>query len=365
MSTVTNKVRIRGDSPLMKDFGASAENVIFEDEKNLVTKYQELADIIPEKTGFKLKAETWNIPNMTGKAIWHSLDNNHIYYSEGTRQYELDKDTNTWISKTWSGLTDFDGWNVWFDENTGITYYSEGLDKQYYLDENSIWQVKTWNNNVPVINSLKGEYVWKNYDLVPLFSTGEKHYYLSGSGDTWIEQEFSINFFGYNVFYYNKNNSLKEVDMCDTNNSLCFLANNGWNVRESDIKFNGKDIWEYNSSLYLSDLNNQYYFDWENTTLILVEWDGPAPISGEYVWYDYDDIPHYSNSEDSNIKNGLIKEEPIKYIGTAAAKDIADDGDAKNNQIVLGNDSRLWELRIESEPPEELDENVLYFDMGG
>lgn len=78
---------------------------------------------------------TWSVKRWTGltnfygQYIWSDGDN--IYYSKGSEQYVLDKETYTWIPKTWPGLTSFNGQYVWtYDDNN--MYYSYGSD-QYEL----------------------------------------------------------------------------------------------------------------------------------------------------------------------------------------------------------------------------------------
>lgn len=78
---------------------------------------------------------TWSVKRWTGltnfygQYIWSNGDD--IYYSKGSEQYVLDKETYTWIPKTWLGLTAFNGQYVWtYDDNN--MYYSYGSD-QYEL----------------------------------------------------------------------------------------------------------------------------------------------------------------------------------------------------------------------------------------
>ena len=59
---------------------------------------------------------------------WWFYDNN-VYYSCENRHYVLDKTTDTWSTKVWTGiehLEKFYGYNVW--ECNGVFYYSHGTD---------------------------------------------------------------------------------------------------------------------------------------------------------------------------------------------------------------------------------------------
>ena len=80
-------------------------------------------------TGNTWLAKTWTgLTSFNGSAIW--TDGNNIYYSYGSNHYILDKSTSIWSTKTWSGLTNLVGGNFWTEGDN--IYYSKGSD-QYYL----------------------------------------------------------------------------------------------------------------------------------------------------------------------------------------------------------------------------------------
>jgi signal peptidase I len=73
--------------------------------------------------------KTWNgLTSFEGRCVWTDGDN--IYYNSQSNRYVLDKATSTWTTKTWNGLTSIRGANIWTDgDNIYYNYY----DAHYYL----------------------------------------------------------------------------------------------------------------------------------------------------------------------------------------------------------------------------------------
>ena len=69
---------------------------------------------------------TWNFSPYMGCFVWS--DNSHIYYSYGTDHYILDKESLTWVKKTWNGNNDFLGNSIWTD---GTYFYLTEVSKTY------------------------------------------------------------------------------------------------------------------------------------------------------------------------------------------------------------------------------------------
>lgn len=116
---------------------------------------------------------TGTFQNIIGLDVW--TDGIYLYYSNGTNQYVLDKSMSSWVPKTWSGLTNFNGRRVWTD-GTKI-YHSYGTN-QYVLN-GSTWSTKTWTG----LTDFSGYNIWTDgYDIY--MSNGSSQYVLSGS--TWI-----------------------------------------------------------------------------------------------------------------------------------------------------------------------------------
>ena len=64
-----------------------------------------------------------------GDYFWN--DGNNAYYSNGSKQYVLNKKLFDWEEKTWGGLTSFSANNIWTD---GTNIYYSLNDEQYVLN---------------------------------------------------------------------------------------------------------------------------------------------------------------------------------------------------------------------------------------
>ena len=74
------------------------------------------------------ETKTWTgLTNFNGFKVWTDGDN--IYYSNDSEQYVLDKSTSTWNTKTWNGLIFF-GLDIWTD---GENIYCSSYSDQYVL----------------------------------------------------------------------------------------------------------------------------------------------------------------------------------------------------------------------------------------
>ena len=85
-------------------------------------------------------------------------------------QYILNKTTNEWETKTWTGSAKPMGGAIWTD---GVDIYCSGYGENYILDKTTgVWSNKTWNNA-----NLNGHYVWT--DGVHLYcSNGATQYQI-------------------------------------------------------------------------------------------------------------------------------------------------------------------------------------------
>ena len=102
--------------------------------------------------------------------IW--TDGNEVYYSNGSTQKVLDKETSTWESKTWSGLSSFSGTKIWIYKSQ--VYYSNGSGKQKILNKaTSTWEDKEWAET----DHIDGYYVWSDGQHMHC-SMGKEQYVL-------------------------------------------------------------------------------------------------------------------------------------------------------------------------------------------
>ena len=121
-------------------------------------------------SGAGFSTKTWTgLTDFDGNNVW--TDGTDIYYSNDTNQYVLDKATSTWSSKTWNGLTSFTGNSVWTD---GTDIYYSYQNNQYVLDKStSTWSTKTWTD---APTSVYGSQIWT--DGTNIFFTNNQHGYM-------------------------------------------------------------------------------------------------------------------------------------------------------------------------------------------
>ena len=124
--------------------------------------------------------KTWNgMTSFQGSNIW--TDGENIYYSCGSDQYVLDKSTSTWTPKTWNGLTNFNGWYIWTDgDNIYYSFEYGSSSNQYVLNKStSTWTPKTWGG----FTSLFGNCIWTDGENI-YFSNDSNQYVLNKSTST-------------------------------------------------------------------------------------------------------------------------------------------------------------------------------------
>ena len=83
------------------------------DGHNIYFSYLEYVQGPPHtwiRHGYTLTTVTWNNVSPRGHWIWS--DGTNIYYSNGGT-YVFDKSNSTWSTKSWNGLTSFDGRFIW------------------------------------------------------------------------------------------------------------------------------------------------------------------------------------------------------------------------------------------------------------
>lgn len=147
---------------------------------------------------------------------YHWTDGNNDYYSKGDKHFVY---SNGWVSKTWSGVTYFDGLDVWSDSTH--TYLSKTLTETYELNRST----STWNAVSFTIEGGgsygAGRYIWKCQGTIycskpPIGATPSRQYYLDTSTNTWKAKTwFGLTDFsaeqiwtdGVNTYYSNGNNS--------------------------------------------------------------------------------------------------------------------------------------------------------------
>lgn len=112
---------------------------------------------------FDAETETWSTKTWTGlssfrgNCVWHH--NGHVYYSYESDQYELNLFTGEWVPKTWNNHVPENGNCVWHHNNT--TYYGGNLStKQWRLDDSTdTWEDITWDSS-SATKTINGSQIW-------------------------------------------------------------------------------------------------------------------------------------------------------------------------------------------------------------
>ena len=116
--------------PLYSPSFIDGDKMYYVDKASTTTGYMYTINFNGEIVGYK---KTWDfypssitMRTLSYGKIW--TDGKEIYYSSTAQWYNgnyvLDKLTSTWYSKTWTGLSEFDGGYVWTDGDN--IYYSSG-----------------------------------------------------------------------------------------------------------------------------------------------------------------------------------------------------------------------------------------------
>jgi len=246
------------------------------------------------------KSKTWNgLTSFNGSQTW--TDGTDVYYSESTTQYVLNRETSTWETKTWNGLTEFYGSKIWTD---GTDVYYSDYSNQYKLNKStSTWESKTWNGFAPN----DGTNVWHDSNNVYYSEFGTYQYVLNKNTNRWEEKTWE----GFNDIVGDR--VWKDGD------TLYYSSNyNQWVFNRTSEEWEEK-IWEnqpdnmYGGSIW-SDGNNIYFSDnavrqyvlnratstWEEKT-----WKGYNNISGGNIWFDGTIIYYSSNTNQYELTTSL------------------------------------------------------------
>ncbi|MCF0126896.1 MAG: hypothetical protein HUJ68_14315, partial [Clostridia bacterium] len=130
-----------------------------------------------------------------GNQVWKY--NNQIYYSNGTIQYQYNKQNKSWDEKYWKKkdsvmITNdftFNGEDVWVNVLDNWVMYSAGYNQHYKLMEDNItWETVT---NTGELNSFYGRYVWNitQYNPVSYYSVENIQYDIHRSSTGWEKCE--------------------------------------------------------------------------------------------------------------------------------------------------------------------------------
>lgn len=243
--------------------------------------------------------KTWSgVSSLYGSDIWH--DGNNTYYSHGTSgQYVLDTTTDTWVAKTWTGFKNVYAKYVWTD-GTDI-YCSLNSTTQYVLDRStSTWVAKTWGGT----NIGSGEYAWSDGENT-YYSYNDKQLVLNKQTSTWENKTWNglTSLDGSYVWtdgtdiYYSYDNDQYVLDK-----STSTWTQMTWNGLNS---FRGKYIWFDSGNIYYSYATNSqhYQLDKSTNTWIPKTWDGMRNPNGANIWHYKNKTYHSYNRTNMELRN--------------------------------------------------------------
>ncbi len=210
----------------------------------------------------KLDKVTWEgLSNFKASYVWS--DGENYYYSEGEKQYVLNKSTKTWSVKIWDGFSNIYGNQFWtLGDNL---YYSRGKD-QYVFDK-----------------------VTKNFTKKDWGTTG-----LYGM-DIWTDGE--------NAYY-----SYLSTDGRLTDSAILLKGSNSW---ISARTYDGYYVWADDENIYYSYKEEQYIFDKETQTWSAYTWNGLSSFSGSNIWTDGENY-YYSEGEKQYVLDKTTKTWTVK-----------------------------------------------------
>lgn len=220
-----------------------------------------------------------------GKDIWYDRDN--IYYSNRSTQYVFDKETNTWVDKTWSGTTWYlAGSCMWTD---GENLYSSIGGTVVLNRETQSWDQVTFSG----LEEIYGNYVWSEGDNI-YYSDGTNHYVLDKETKTWNTKAWEglTKFSGQYIWNYNDviycfyGSSTYELNI---ETDTWVLSDCGFNTlikedgtkQEKYLPCYKSNLFVYNDSLYFFG-NGYYIFDFVNKGWVRIL-NNTFPSSGVYA----------------------------------------------------------------------------------
>ena len=269
-------------------------------------------------------SKTWNgLTNFQGQYVWS--DGTNIYYSMNSMQYVLNKSTSTWTAKTWSGYSYIDGRYIWSDD-TNI-YYSSGNDQCVLNKSTSTWTTKSWNR--PGGYSFSGIYVWT--DGTNIYSSNREsdgngiltnnnwysvtfggNYYRIGGSDVWTNGINCYSRVGDTTYIFDKSTK--------TWSSTSDFTNVNGSVDASSVWSDGINMYYTyrpgysDSGSYILSGNNWYTMSDNLESLI----PSNKAILGNRIWTDGTDI-YYSDDTYQYVLN-TTKTTPPTKLHTPSAK---------------------------------------------
>ncbi len=240
-----------------------------------------------------LKAQSWNgLSNFSGPDVWYFEDN--VFYSSGSQQYRLNKETLTWELKTWTGFSPLYGSNVFhLGENV---YYLRNRDHYILNKETLIWEPKVWtglSSSLEYYSIFSDGNVAYLIDVSTIYKLDEENsccYYLTTFPNSYIHSMYGSSDFFVNdglLYYSYKPENIDIFFDLEKGEWLNF----SWNTPSY---FRGYGIWRYKDNLYYSYGNKHLYYDTTTNSWLVKDWD-ITDFEAYYIWNDGVNL-YYSKS---------------------------------------------------------------------
>ena len=226
--------------------------------------------------------------------IW--TDGENIYYSYESRHYILNPELGTWVSKTWSGLTSFQGRYIWTDgENI---YYSNGNTQRVLDKSTSTWNAKTWSG----LTYFYGNQVCDLNGDIYVTTYVNTAYLLDKNASAWnVVNNWNPITFG-NVYQFNGEYygfvSSGSGGSCVCTNYKYIPSSNAWGeiLMIGPIVLSVSDIWRCDDAIYYSSGTKQLVYNKETKIWSKIQWNGITSFSGRYIWTDGENYYYSSDS---------------------------------------------------------------------
>lgn len=272
--------------------------------------------LLREVPGNTWASKTWGgLTQFDGSYVW--TDGKNIYYSHFKQQYQLDKSTSTWHTKDWGNeLTSFDSTDIWTDGNN--IYYSD-YQSQYWLNPNNAkWEEITWDGP---LTSFQGRYVWTDGEKIYYSLNTNQQYYL-GENAIWESQTWhgitptagnEIWQTNGEIYYKYTHYLTKDTDGHFTDT----WASKTWGGLTS---FDSTDIWTDGVNVYYSHaitggIEHYQLIDKINGIWAKKTWKGFTLFTGRDVWTDGVNVYYSHHIQNQNAQYQLLLT-PSAQVGT-------------------------------------------------
>lgn len=253
------------------------------DGTNIYFSHNEIQYVLNKESGAWEQKDWSGLTSFRGHQIW--TDGTNIYYSNADLQYVLNKETLTWETKVWNGETaELDGWFIWKDgdniyHNTQYDFSGdEKINRQYVLNkETDTWETKTWNG----LDGFYGGGIWSDGENI-YYSWWHDHYIFNRENETWEVKTWDR-------LPYSPNGIIGKYIWTDgvniyvngeigNNYYSAVLNGNSWD----EVSWKGQSA-KLDAGEFWTDGNNIFYTNYNSTACLSSEMQMYTRQNGEWV----------------------------------------------------------------------------------